>query len=243
MFKNQMRSAAALLALTVGIFAAGCGSEKYRNDAEKQFLKAAKKGDAEAQYNLGACYEFGGGASVNADLARQWYEKAAAQGHKKAKARLRILNAPKSPTEDEAKELRKAALKRDPDPKDVYRWAECCEFGYWTEKDRDRALRFYSRAAGKGFAPAKERAEELAEELSPSEAEVKKFRAAARKGNAEAQYQFARCLEFGFHVKRNIGAARELYRRAADQGHPGAMKALGRRPKQPPRKPANKRKR
>lgn len=240
MFARKVRSAALTLvaALAVGLLAAGCG-EKPRNDAEKKFLEAAKKGDSEAQYNLGACYEFGGGAPQDVDLAKKWYEKAAAQGHRKAKSRLRILNPPPAPTEAEVAEIRGNALKYDPDPAALYKWGECCEFGFHTAKDRDRALRFYNFAAEKGVPQAKERARDLAEELMPPEAEVKKFRAAARSGNAEGQYQFARCLEFGFRVKKNFGAARELYRRAADQGHPKAMERLNRKPK----RPAQKRKR
>ena len=76
-----------------------------------------------------------------------------------------------------------------------------------------------------------ERAEELAEEMAPTADAVKKYREAARKGSAEAQYQFARCLEFGFHVKKpNRAAARELYERAARQGHAKAAEVLGWKP-------------
>ena len=244
MFGRMVKSAARMLilALAVGLCATGCG-EKPRNDAEKKFLAAAKKGDAEAQYNLGACYEFGGGAPKDIDLAKQWYEKAAKQGNKKALARLRVLNPPKAPTKEAVEEIRKNALKYDADADALYKWAECCEFGFHTEQDRDRALRYYFLAAAKGHAEAGERARTLAEEMADkiSEAEVNKFRADARNGNIEAQYQFARCLEFGIHVKQDVGAARSWYRKAADKGHEKAMKALGRKPKQPSRKPAKKR--
>ena len=243
MFVRIVKSAARMLilALAVMVCAAGCG-EKPRNDAEKKFLAAARKGDAEAQYNLGACYEFGGGAPKDIDLAKEWYEKAAKQGHKKAQARLRVLNPPKAPTKEEAEACRNA-LKNNPDAEALFKWAECCEFGFHTEQDRDMALRYYFLAAEKGHAEAKERAQTLTEELTAkvSEKEVKKFRADARKGNVEAQYQFARCLEFGIHVPRDVRAARSWYRRAADQGHEKAMKAIGRKPKQQNRKPAPKR--
>lgn len=247
MFGRKVMSAARVLivALVVGVCAAGCG-DKPRNEAEKKFLAAAKKGDAEAQYNLGACYEFGGGAPKDIDLARQWYEKAAKQGHKKAQARLRILNPPQAPTKEEAEEFRSDALKYDPDVNALFKWAECCEFGFHTEKDRDMALRYYLRAAEKDHAEAKARAQALTDEMTSriTEDEVKKFRAAALKGwnrgkndgNAEAQYQLARCYEFGIHVQQDTGAARTWYVRAANQGHAKAMKVLGRKPKQPAKK-------
>ena len=248
MFGRKVKNAARalLLALAVGVCAAGCG-DKYRNEAEKKYLKDAKKGNAEAQYKLGASYEFGGGAPKDIDLAKKWYEKAARQGHKKAQARLRILTPPKPPTEEEAKEFRKNALKYDPDPEALFRWAECCEFGLHAEKDRDLALRYYSRAAAKGHVEAKARAQALSGEMLAriSEADVKKFRADALRGwnkgknngNAEAQYQFARCLEFGIHVPQDDGAARTWYVRAANQGHAKAMNMLGRKPKKTSAKP------
>lgn len=198
-----------------GVFAAGCG-EEYHNDAEKQFLDAARRGEAEAQYRLGASYEFGGGAARDVELAKRWYQKAAAQGHKKAAARLRKLNPPPPPTPEEARNYYSAAKKGDPEA--LYKCAECFEFGFHAEKDRDWALRLYGQAAKKGSAAAEERVRALTAELTPTEAEVKKYFAAARKGDAEAQYQLARCLEFGFVVKRNIGAAENWYRRSAKQG-------------------------
>ena len=95
MFSCKVRPAAltVLLALAVGVLC-GCG-ERYRNDAEKKFLKAAKKGDAEAQYSLGACYEFGGAAPKDVDLAKKWYGKAAAAGNDAAKRALETLESKK----------------------------------------------------------------------------------------------------------------------------------------------------
>lgn len=212
-----------VLALAGALALAGCG-EKYHNDAEKQFLKAALAGDAEAQYRLGASYERGAGAARDVELAKRWYAKAKAQGHAQAAARLRVLTPPASPAPDEVKLLSAAARKGDPDA--LYKCAECFEFGFYTEKDRDWALRLYAQAAKKGYAPAEERVKTLSAELTPPENMVKQFYAAARKGDSEAQYQFARCLEFGFVVKRNFNAAGEMYRRAAAQGHLKAQTRL-----------------
>ena len=233
MFKRIFAPALAAFALLA--LAAGCG-EKYRNDAEKQFLKAARKGDAEAQYGLGACYEFGGGAPRDADAARRWYAKAAAQGHKKAAARLRHLDPPKPPAAEDMKTIRRDAQKGDAEAQ--FLLAQCYEFGQHVPKDADAALRYYSYAAKKGNEEAQKRADALREELAPPAAEVKKYFAAARKGSAEAQYQAARCLEFGFGVKQNTTAAGEWYRRAAAQGHAKALARLGRTPQR--RKPAPK---
>ena len=49
--------------------------------------KAARKGDAKAQYNLGRAYLKGEDVRANKRLAKIWLEKAAAQNHRQA-ARL-----------------------------------------------------------------------------------------------------------------------------------------------------------
>ena len=149
-----------------GAFAAGCG-DKYHNDAEKQFLDAARRGESEAQYRLGASYEFGGGAARDIELAKRWYRKAADQGHKKAAARLRVLNPPPPPTQDEARNCYGAARKGDPEA--LYKCAECFEFGFHAARDRDWALRLYAQAAQKGNAAAEERVRALTAEMMPTE--------------------------------------------------------------------------
>jgi len=224
-----------LAACALAALASGCGGGGYRNDAEKKFLDAAKKGDAEAQYSLGACYEFGGGAEKNVDRAKEWYRKAAAQGHQKAQERLRVLNPPKTPSADEMKQFRRSAGKGDAEA--LFQLGQCREFGQQCAKDPDAALRYYSRAAAKGHEEAGKRAEVLAAKLTPTPAEMKKLYADARKGNAEAQYQIGRCFEFGFHKnprKPDFNAARSWYTRAAKQGHPKALEILN------PKKPAKK---
>ena len=54
----------------------------------QQKLLAANQGDAEAQYELGMCYNTGKGAPKDADAALMWFRKAADQGHEPAKAVL-----------------------------------------------------------------------------------------------------------------------------------------------------------
>ena len=48
---------------------------------------------ADAQYELGTCYEFGKGVEQSYEQAIRWYRKAAEQGHANAKAVLdRLTN-------------------------------------------------------------------------------------------------------------------------------------------------------
>jgi TPR repeat protein len=52
------------------------------------FEAKALQGDAEAQYRLGHCYDYGEGVNADYSIAFQWYEKAAKQGHADATAEV-----------------------------------------------------------------------------------------------------------------------------------------------------------
>ena len=54
-------------------------------------LKAEYRGDAEAQFRLGECYETGDGVDRDLQRAAEWYRLAAAQGHEPAKEALARL--------------------------------------------------------------------------------------------------------------------------------------------------------
>lgn len=221
MFKTCLIHALAALVCTGAVFATGCGDPDCRNDAERQFLKAAMKGDAEAQYNLGASYEFGGGAERDVALARKWYAKAAGQGHEKARARLRHLDPPDKAAVEKFRDDAKGG-----DAAAQFSYGECCEHGIQVPRDLDEALRWYLRAAKQGNGEAQARLKEL----TPDRETVKKYLAGAKQGNAEAQYSLGRCFEFGFHVRRDPDAARNWYARAARQNYAPAAKKLGWRP-------------
>jgi hypothetical protein len=53
--------------------------------------KAAKRGDAVAQYNLGRAYLDGEGVTKNIRRARTWLTKAAARKHRKARLLIKKL--------------------------------------------------------------------------------------------------------------------------------------------------------
>ena len=55
------------------------------------YRKAAKQGDAEAQYNLGGMYVQGRGVRQDDAQAVQWYRKAAEQGQAEAQYNLGVM--------------------------------------------------------------------------------------------------------------------------------------------------------
>lgn len=82
--------------LTAATAVIAAESEKGKTQSQRfiQALKAAEKGDKQAQYLVGNIYESGStDDNVPADLkkAREWYEKAAASGHTAARNSLAVM--------------------------------------------------------------------------------------------------------------------------------------------------------
>jgi len=68
------------------------GTRQDLAEGVKWLQRAARQGDAKAQYNLGVAYRDGEGVRQNRRQARSWLERAAKQGHKKATRVLKSLN-------------------------------------------------------------------------------------------------------------------------------------------------------
>ena len=60
-------------------------------DAVKQYRNDAEEGDAEAQYMLGCCYQFGDGVIRNKVEAAKWFRKSAKQGYAQALELLEVI--------------------------------------------------------------------------------------------------------------------------------------------------------
>jgi len=75
------------------MYAEGAGTKTNHVLAVKFWRKAAQKGDAKAQYNLGSSYADGCGVRTNKRVAAFWLNKSANQGHKKAAKELSALEA------------------------------------------------------------------------------------------------------------------------------------------------------
>ena len=64
-------------------------------DAVKQYRHDAEQGNAEAQYLLGCCYQFGDGIAKNKDEAGKWFRKSAKQGYVQAQELLETIKSRK----------------------------------------------------------------------------------------------------------------------------------------------------
>ena len=163
----------------------------------KTYIKAAKKGDADAQVRIGSCYSKGDGIDKDDKKAVSWWRKAAEQGHAMSQQFL-----------GRSYEVGKGITK---DPSQAVYW-----YRKSAEQGNDTALLmlalFYMTEKGgqKDYAQA-----------------VYWLRKAEEKGQIEAIYWLGVCYSNGWGVDKNETQAFERYRKAAEKGHAGAQLCLG----------------
>lgn len=210
------------------------------------YMKAAKKGDAEAQYNLAQCYYNGDGVTQNYKEAVKWYRKSANQGYAAAQCGLGVCyyyGNGITESDDKAVELfRKAAEQGDANAQnnlgDYYHrqgvrvtiddiWNI---FGESAEKNFSVAAWWYRKAAEQGYAMAQfnlglcyDSGQGVSQDYTEA---VKWYRKAAEQGVAEAQYNLGRCYENGIGVIKDKSTAITWYTKAAEQGYEDAIEAL-----------------
>jgi TPR repeat protein len=125
--------------------------------AEAAVRKAAKAGNAEAQFRLGVMYGNGDGVALDHAAAVDWFEKAAAQGHENALITLAWMFANGTGVdvdEDRARELYVTAAEAGSTKAQyvvatMYRFAQ-----YGMQKDIAQAVDWYLKAANQGMPTA-----------------------------------------------------------------------------------------
>ncbi|MBR5829146.1 MAG: sel1 repeat family protein, partial [Bacteroidaceae bacterium] len=123
------------------------------------------KGLAISQSMLGHCYLNGNGVAQDSIKAREWYDKAAAQGEPRALFAIStIMEREDSIAGYSKRKLRKqptvtylerAATNRHIDAQ--YKLAQCYEKGWYVKKSKKKAFNWYLRAANQGHPEAMER--------------------------------------------------------------------------------------
>ncbi len=197
---------------------------------------AVKQGNSEAQYATGLAYQYGKGVPKDLEKAREYYEKAAKQGHDQAKNNLgRLLEngwEGVEPNQTRAVELYKdAADKGNMDAQFNYGYVLTCGIG--VEKNLAEAAKYYEKAAKQGHGQAKNNLGRLLENgregVEPNQARaVELYKDAADTGNMGAQFNYGYVLSCGIVVQKNLAEAAKYYEKAAKQGHDQAKNNLGR---------------
>jgi TPR repeat protein len=121
------------------------------------YISAAKENNAQAQSNLGFCYERGLNVPQNLAEADRLYKVAASKGHPQAQASLAnffehgIAGNPKDL--GLAMNLYASAAKRG-DLLGMFKLGRCYELGIGTERDAVLALKWYKKAIAQDHASA-----------------------------------------------------------------------------------------
>jgi len=172
------------------------GKSQSYIEAVKWFRKAAEQGYAEAQNNLGYCYEYGQGVEKNLAEAVSWYRKAAEQGHAAAQTNLGGCYKQGYGVEQNFTEAvswyRKAAEQGNAVAQGNL--GVCYKIGQGVEQSYTEAVSWYRKAAEQGL--------------------------------AEAQFLLGLCYKQGRGVEQSFTEAAKWFELAAAQGHESAKDAL-----------------
>lgn len=216
------------------------GLVKNKTTAQTHYKKAfpeikrlAEMGDANMQFCLGVCYEFGCGTAKDEEKAVKWYRKAAEQGSAFAQYNLGgcYYNGQGVLPDyyEGVKWWRKAA-------EQGYDHAQYCmgyayENGKGVSTDYKEAMKWYKMAAeqgnidamcGLGYMYNNGRGVSRDYQMAAIY-----YRKAADKGNATAQCNLAIFYCDGKGVAQSDAEAVKWYRKAAEQGDASAMCGLG----------------
>lgn len=131
-------------------------------------IKLAEQGNAEAQYKVGEMYEKGKGVPKDMTKANEWFNKAAKQGHKKAKYKLLYLeiqaNGLNDVTKTQVDNIRKEAAAGVPDAQ--YFLGKMYATGTGVPKSLNNALAWLNKATFNGISEAEHEAIAVDEELA-----------------------------------------------------------------------------
>lgn len=183
----------------------------------------AQNGEAEAQNTIGRAYARGDGLAQNRSKAREWFERAARQGHPVSQYNLYLLLTGGSNASDsdraEALKWLKAAADRDW-MLAQFRLAEIYRDGSPdTSQDMQKAAALYEAAATQGYPPAQYNVGRLYEDgrgVDKSQTTAFGwFLKAAQAGVADAQVKVGTAYQNGRGVARDINESFRWFERAA----------------------------
>ena len=196
----------------------------YSTEAERTYRKDAERGNAEAQYNLGACFENGNGVNQDFAQAAQWYAKAAKQGLADAQVALGILFATGHGVKEDISAacdmFRRAAEQGDIDAQ-VYLGRQYL-VGEGVKQDWSEAKKWLYPAAEKGD----DRAQNMLAYIyltggngttKDNYLAFKWFKDSAEQGNDDAQFYTGVCYYFGYGTKKDYKLSAEWWKKASEQ--------------------------
>jgi TPR repeat protein len=200
--------------------------------AMQQYRKAADRGDADAQNNIGQLYSNGSGVPRDYAQAMQWYRKAADQGNSRAQDNIGVLYAGgRGVAQDYAQAMewyRKAADQGHANAQNNI--GTFYQLGQGVTQDYALAMQWYLKAADQGNSRAQNNIGSLYENGSGLPQDyalaMEWFRKAADQGEIAAQYNVGLLYANGRGVARDTVAAYNWTLKAAAGGDQDAKKWL-----------------
>ncbi|MDR1642294.1 MAG: protein kinase [Clostridiales bacterium] len=197
------------------------------------YIRAARRGNVEAQITLGNFYYSGINFEKDYSEAAKWYRKAAEQGNADAQniigARYYFGEGVDQDYAEAVKWYRRAAEKGDAAGQDNL--GNRYYFGEGVERDFAEAVKWYKEAANRAYAPAQYNLGNRylngeGVELDYYRAE-KWYRMAAEQGYAPGQNQLGLCYYNGYGIARNYSKAVKWFKKSAKQGDAIGQYGLG----------------
>lgn len=205
-----------------------------------KWKEKAESGDAEAQCQLGDCFDGGIGTSKNYTEALKWYRKAAEQEYPYGVWNLgRMYEFGRGVTKNTttAESLYKQAhilalpLANNGNASAQIVMGKLCEFGLGgVAQNKEEAVKWCRKAAEQGLPAAQNNLgycydEGVGVALNDEEA-VKWYQKAAEQGDPDAQNALGLCYQYGEGVARNKSMAIKWYKKAIEQGDSDAQDNL-----------------
>ncbi len=201
------------------------GVEKDHSEAVKWFRKAAERGDANGQNNLGCMYQNGYGVDKDYAEAMKWFRLSAEQGNASGQFSLGLINEKGSGVEQDYSEAVKwyRLAAEQGDARGQCNLGHMFQSGLGVKKDYSEAVKWYRLAAEQGDATGQNNlgtmyANGLGVKRDYSEA-FKWVRLAAEQGDANAQANLGYMFQSGLGVKKDYSEAVKWYRLSAEQGY------------------------
>lgn len=212
--------------------------------AVKEWRDPAKKGDPDAQFNMGQAYKLGRGVKQDFNMAADWYQRAAKQGHLQAADSLGHLYHYQGKVKEALPYLEGSSARGE--PRAQYLLATELFNGVNAPKDWVRAYALMTRASAAGLPPASRSLAEMDKHI-PLDQRQQGVVLAGEIEKSSAQVRSAQIAGFPINTKAPVTIAQKVdvppskpiaAPDNAAPGFPGAIPPIGGEESAPPAKPS-----
>lgn len=215
----------------------GLGTSQDYHQAIFWFTEASNHGDAAAYNALAYMYMNGTGVDKDYEKACDLFKKSAEFENTEAMTELGVYYSTILFDPKKSFEWTKKAADRGY-PEALWNLGDCYENGIGVEVNNKEAEKYHQMARNAGFnnLPTAQPVEITPFDEAMADIDIQDYKSAvsilkklAKSGNAEAQFQLAKCYQNGTGVKKNTSVAASWLNKSAEGGFVPAYYALGQR--------------